>query len=246
MKNNNTWFKSWFDSEYYHLLYKNRNEEEAKEFITNLIDYLNPTFPARALDLACGKGRHSRFLANCGFNTIGVDLSVNSIKSAKAFEGPELTFYQHDMRTPVRINYFDYVFNLFTSFGYFETEREHQKTLNSIQKSLRPNSTVVIDFLNTAKVLDNLVTKETKTEGGIKFEITRAFINGYITKNIEFSDQNQQFSFQERVRGYKLADFKTLLNNAKIEIVDTFGDYQLSKFKEMTSPRLIIIGRKND
>lgn len=245
MIDNKTWFKNWFDSTYYHLLYKNRNDDEAFEFITNLVKHLRPTFPSTALDLACGKGRHSKSLAGFGFDVVGVDLSFNSIRAAKKMENDRLSFFQHDMRKPVRINYFDYVFNLFTSFGYFDSEGEHLKTLVSIQKSLRPNGIVVIDFLNTVKVLENLVAKETKTVEDITFNISRAFIDGYITKNIEFEDQNQQYSFQERVRGYKLPDFEKLLTQAKFEILDTFGDYQLNDFKDNSSPRLIIIAKRN-
>jgi len=245
MSDSKSWFKSWFDSEYYHILYKNRNDTEAQKFMTNLIDFLQPNKFSSVLDLACGKGRHSKFLADFGFDVTGVDLSFNSIRAARSFEKENLTFYQHDMRQPVRINYFDYVLNLFTSFGYFETEREHQKTVNSIQKSLKPNGIVVIDFMNACKVINNLVLSETKIENNIKFNISRSYTDGYIIKNIEFSDGEQQFSFQERVRGYQLQDFKQLLAKANIDILHVFGDFELNAFQENTSPRLIIIGKKN-
>ena len=51
------WFQSWFDTSYYHILYKNRNDDEAQRFITNLVEYLNIAKDQKILDLACGKGR---------------------------------------------------------------------------------------------------------------------------------------------------------------------------------------------
>ena len=115
------WFESWFDSPYYHLLYSNRDEREADLFIKNLINYINPSTKSKILDLACGKGRHSKVLADLGFDVTGIDLSENSIVSAKKMENESLHFYTHDMRFPFRANYFDYTFNFFTSFGYFNT-----------------------------------------------------------------------------------------------------------------------------
>ena len=53
------WFAEWFDTTYYHTLYKNRNDEEAEQFISKLLSFLNLKENASVLDLACGKGRHS-------------------------------------------------------------------------------------------------------------------------------------------------------------------------------------------
>ena len=122
------WFEQWFDTKYYHILYKDRDHEEARRFIDTLIKYLSPVPNSRILDLACGKGRYSVFLADKGFEVTGIDLSVQSIEYARQFENDHLSFYTHDMRLPFRINYFDYVFNFFTSFGYFEEDKSHRET----------------------------------------------------------------------------------------------------------------------
>ena len=81
-----TWFSSWFDTPYYHTLYKHRNDEEAELFVHNLMQYIQPAANSRLLDLACGKGRHSTFLAknNPAIQVVGVDLSPNSITYAQA------------------------------------------------------------------------------------------------------------------------------------------------------------------
>nr|MCU0349019.1 methyltransferase domain-containing protein [Saprospiraceae bacterium] len=114
------WFKNWFNSPYYHLLYKNRDEQEAKNFIDRLLTELRPLDGATVLDLACGKGRYSRYLASKQYKVTGLDIAEESIRFAQQFENEHLSFFQHDMRLPYRINYFDYIFNFFTSFGYFE------------------------------------------------------------------------------------------------------------------------------
>ncbi|MBC7524978.1 MAG: methyltransferase domain-containing protein, partial [Flavobacterium sp.] len=117
--NSKTWYASWFDSPYYHILYKDRNYREAQIFMDNLTRYLNLPEKAKVLDLACGKGRHSIYLNQLGFEVTGVDLSENSILEAKKNENESLHFNVHDMRNPFHQK-FDAIFNLFTSFGYFE------------------------------------------------------------------------------------------------------------------------------
>ena len=114
------WFETWFDSPYYHILYQNRNEKEASIFIDGLIQYLQPKTNQRFLDLACGKGRHALQISEKGFATMGVDLSANSIEFAQQFESKLLHFAVHDMREVIPAAEFDYILNLFTSFGYFE------------------------------------------------------------------------------------------------------------------------------
>ena len=118
------WYKEWFDSPYYHKLYFERDEKEAEAFIRKLVEHLKPAKGSRMLDIACGRGRHSRTLSSMGFDVTGIDLSPSSIEFAKKIETGKLEFFVHDMRLPFRANYYDYAFNFFTSFGYFRTRRE--------------------------------------------------------------------------------------------------------------------------
>ena len=117
------WFESWFDSPYYHVLYDHRNDDEARAFIAALIEHIGLKPGASVLDLCCGAGRHSRVIHELGYNTTGCDLSANSIATAKQFEQDGLGFFRHDMRDPLPESY-DAIFNLFTSFGYFENEED--------------------------------------------------------------------------------------------------------------------------
>jgi len=208
MKN---WFDSWFDTKYYHILYKNRDFSEAENFITNLTSDLKIAPNKSILDLACGKGRHSIFLNKLGYKTTGVDLSKQSIEHANQFKTPTLDFFVHDMREQIKNNSFDYVFNLFTSIGYFEDESDNLKMLNSIDSYTNENGVLVIDFMNANKVVSNLVLDEVKVIEGITFTINRKVENGFIIKTISFTDNNQKFNFQEKVQALELHHFENYL-----------------------------------
>src|SRR5215213_5123663 len=56
----NQWFRQWFDSPYYHKLYFNRDEREAAAFINRLANRLHAAPGSFMLDVACGRGRHSK------------------------------------------------------------------------------------------------------------------------------------------------------------------------------------------
>ncbi len=234
------WYASWFDSPYYHILYKDRDYAEAHQFMDNLTEYLNIPEGGKILDLACGKGRHSIYLNSLGYDVTGVDLSENSIAHAKQFENDTLHFNVHDMCNPYN-EQFDAVFNLFTSFGYFEKEEHNLNTIKAIKEDLNEFGFGVIDFMNSDFIIDNLVTEDTKTVDGIVFVQKRYVRDGYIIKNIEFTDQGESFSFQERVKAFTLRDFETLFEEAGVYLLDVFGDYKLRKYQKGSSERIIMI-----
>jgi len=234
------WFASWFDSPYYHILYKDRGYDEAQLFMDNLTQYLNLPEQATIMDLACGKGRHSVYLNTLGYNVTGLDLSENSINYAKQFENESLNFNVHDMSLPYT-SQFDAVFNLFTSFGYFEKESDNLETIKAIKSNLNAFGFGVIDFMNTDFIIDNLVPEETKIVDDITFNLKRYVEDGYIIKDINFEDNGQQYKFQERVRAFTLTDFEQLFEKAGVYLLDIFGDYKLNKFHKNTSKRLVMI-----
>jgi SAM-dependent methyltransferase len=236
----NSWFASWFDTPYYHILYKDRDYEEAQQFMDNLTHYLNLPEEAKILDLACGKGRHSIYLNSLGFDVTGSDLSENSIKEASKDANDTLHFKVHDMRDSFEEKY-DAIFNLFTSFGYFENDADNLKTLISIKESLTEYGFAVIDFMNVDFVIDNLVPTEIKTVEGIDFHIKRYVKDNHIFKEIDFEDNGEKFHFTEKVQALRLADFEAMMEEAGIFLLDVFGDYKLRTFYKNQSERLIMI-----
>jgi SAM-dependent methyltransferase len=238
--NNENWFTSWFDTPYYHILYKDRNYREAQIFMDNLTHYLNLPEKAKVLDLACGKGRHSIYLNQLGFNVLGADLSENSIAEASKNSNETLHFKVHDMREPFDEK-FDAIFNLFTSFGYFESDDDNLTTLKAIKESLSEYGFAVIDFMNVTQVIETLVPQEVKTVDGIDFKIKRYVEDGHILKEIDFEDQGRKFHFTEKVKALTLKDFEDLMAEAGIFLLDILGDYKLKKFHKTESERLIMI-----
>ncbi|HYK76568.1 MAG TPA: methyltransferase domain-containing protein [Daejeonella sp.] len=240
------WFQNWFNSPYYHILYHQRNDEEAEFFMDNLCTYLHPAANSRLLDIACGRGRHSIYLNKKGYDVTGIDLSVASIKYAQQFENENLHFHVHDMRHLFYINYFDIAFNLFTSFGYFESEKDHLNALKTFRKSLKKDGVLVLDYFNSEKIIRNLTQQEIKTVDGIDFHINKKVINGKIIKSIVFEHKNKEFAFKEEVKAFKFADFERMFDRSGFKIINYFGDYALQPFDECKSERLIFICQKAD
>ncbi|MGV8946664.1 MAG: class I SAM-dependent methyltransferase [Lutibacter sp.] len=240
MAKNKDWFASWFNTSYYHILYKNRDYSEGQAFLKNLIAFLKLEKNNLILDLACGRGRHSIYLNSLGFNVIGADLSKNSIDYAKQFETKTLKFVEHDMRNPFK-NKFDVIFNLFTSFGFFEDDAEDIAILQNIKNGLNPNGIAIIDFMNTKKVVSELISEEIQVVDQISFKINRYVKNGFIVKEINFDADGKHHTYFEKVKSLDLAKINTYVNSVGFKIKYTFGNYQLEKFNEETSDRLILV-----
>jgi SAM-dependent methyltransferase len=240
------WYKEWFNSPFYHKLYFERDEKEAQNFILRLLDRLNPSAGSRILDIACGRGRHSKFLASRGFDVTGIDLSFDSIDYAKQFEKENLHFYQHDMRMPMWINYFDYAFNFFTSFGYFATRREHDDAIRTVAKSLKPGGVVLFDYLNVHYVEEHLVHDEIKAVDSTQYEIHRWMNEDHFYKKIAVTDSNLDVpkTFCEKVAKLSPGDFTDMLSFQGLQVTEVFGDYELNSYDVKKTPRMIVVAKK--
>ncbi len=244
MQTNREWFGEWFNSPYYHILYQHRDEKEAKSFIDQLISYFHFKPTDRILDLACGKGRHAIYLNKKGFDVTGLDLSPKNIDFASKFENDRLKFYVHDMRFPWKGEPFDYILNLFTSFGYFETKGENQQAINAITQNLKENGRLLIDFLNPYTVINNLVPEETKLIKGIVFNIKKYLEGEYIVKEISFTDRGEHYHFYEKVKAIRRVKFMEYFKNAGLELVDLFSEYDLQPYIAEKSTRMIFVLKK--
>lgn len=242
------WYKDWFNSPFYHKLYFERDEKEAEAFIHRLVSYLHPAPGSRILDVACGKGRHSKILAKMGYWVTGIDISPGSIAYARQWETDNLDFYVHDMRLPFWGNYFDYAFNFFTSFGYFKTRREHDDAIRTIAKSLRPGGIFMIDYLNVHYAEEHLQYSESRQLNGTIYDIHRWDDDTHFYKKISVKDPVlvQPLEYTEKVAKFTLGDFTDMLAFQGLQVKEVFGDYQFSHYDIKKTPRLIIIAGKGN
>lgn len=240
------WFATWFDTEYYHLLYNNRDDSEAQRFINNMLEYLKLPECSKVLDIACGKGRHAKAISDKGYNVIGTDLSPNSIDEANKMRNETLEFFVQDMRKPFRENEFDAAFNFFTSFGYFETEDDNERAAKSMTDNVKSGGVLLIDFVNKAHAITNINAKqqEEQERGEIHFDIERKFTDGRYIKNITVCDKERCNRFQESLQSLTKEDFLRYFTPLGMELETTFGDYDLNDYIEDESPRLILLFRK--
>ncbi len=239
------WYDEWFNTIYYHILYKHRDYKEAARFLDAII--LKHLIPkgSKVLDLACGKGRHSIYLNQKGFDVVGVDLSPNNIELANIHANKTLKFEVHDMRDVYQPNTFNYVFNLFTSFGYFDSKQENLDVIGTTMQSLKRGGKLVFDFLNPYVVINNLVRNETKVIDNVTFRIERRYTDDdYILKKITVEDHGQSYEFFEKVKAIRRVEFLNYFEENNLRVLNVYGDYQLSPYLREKSDRLIFVIQK--
>lgn len=241
-----SWFEDWFDSPLYELLYANRNEEEAQK----LADLIEKKIPAEEypniVDVGCGRGRHSITLAERGYHTTGLDLSMQAIEKAQRIADDRglqnIKFHIRDMRQPLSAR-FDAALNLFTTFGYFMENEENERVLKSVNNMLRNNGLFLIDYLNSEKVKSELVPEEKGNHEGVEYTIKRYVEHGCVYKNIWFSGDKVESpkEYNERVKLYDLKWFEDVMRRSGFSIREVMGSYSGDVFNESSSPRLIIL-----
>lgn len=236
------WYKEWFGEEYLEL-YAHRDSAEAEEHVTFVEELVFAgARPRRVLDLACGAGRHTAVLARRGYSVVGVDLSLVLLG-----QGPDLPRAAGDMRNlPFAPGSFDAVLNFFTSFGYFETERENFRVLEEVVRVLAPGGRFVLDLMNPEPVISNLEPRQLVETEGRRIEIERWYDETAkrINKRIRIRpDRGPERSFLESVRAYREEEVTTGLEWAGLEVTRRFGGFSGDPYRR-DSPRLILVGHK--
>ena len=218
------WFEQWFGGTYLEM-YPHRDEKDAADAVA-LIASRVPLEDIRVLDLACGPGRHSDLFRNSAADVVGLDLSMPLLESARGTYSPPLPLVRGDMRgLPFANSCFELVVNLFTSFGYFETDEENELVLREIVRVLRRRGRFVIDYLNASLVRDTLAEHEEQTLGGRRVVIDRRISDDgrFVFKEMDLIDEDRRFV--ERVRLFSPSELEHLLIKAGLSVQERFGSY---------------------
>lgn len=236
------WFEYWFNSPYYHELYRDRNDEEARAFMVNVLGVMGLKPGEQVLDLACGRGRHTGVLAEHGLQVTGIDLSHENIANARSMF-PDQTFHRADMRAPFPGTY-GAIFNVFTSFGYFEDADDNARVIENMYNALKPGGWLVLDYLNPTYVATHLLASERVDRPERTFHIHRFIEGDWVIKRIEFDADGAPHRVEERVRLITKEQFVQLLAPYAMKMVHTFGSYALDPFSDTRSERMIMLIQK--
>lgn len=237
------WFKHWFGTRYYALLYGHRDEEEARQWVEAILGRWKLAQESRLLDLACGRGRHAYFFADAGLAVTGVDISEASITEARQAV-PNAEFAVHDMREPFRPGTFHAVCCLFTSLGYFDDLEDDRAVFRAAWSALEPGGRFVLDFMNSGLVLRDLVKNEQFTKKGVDFAVQRSCQQGVLVKRITVRDGAEVHHFEERVQALTPAQLEAMARAAGFEIEDRTNGPILAPFDAATSTRFVLWMRK--
>ena len=236
------WFEEWFGEDYV-ALYPHRNEAEAERAV-GLIARTVGTRPVRkVLDLACGSGRHARYLGKQWW-TSGIDLSEVLLGIAQRNSTPA-QLVRGDIRAlPYRDAAFDLVVNLFTSFGYFESDEEHELVIRDLARVIAPRGMFVLDYLNAERVREQLVPHDERSIGGRVVAQTREITSGgrFVVKHISLASEGREFV--ERVRLFTRRELEGMMESAGFRIETAFGDYSGEALTE-ASPRVILFASRS-
>lgn len=233
------WYRSWFGTRYYALLYGHRNESDAQVWVDAILKRWELPAGAQLLDMACGRGRHAGCFHDRGLQVTGIDISAESIAEAQVLH-PAVDFHVHDMREPFADQRFDAVTCLFTSLGYFDTVEDDQLALDAAFHALRPGGHFVVDFMNSPRVLKELVPHERFMRENVDFEITRSVEGRIIVKHIRVTDGDQVEEFEERVQALLPEEIEALAVEAGFELLGRTDGPVTKPYSEEASERCVL------
>lgn len=235
------WFEQGFSEEYISV-YQHRDEDEARVAAELIRSRVKCGEGLPALDVACGTGRHLRFLKNHQW-TVGLDLSAPLLRIARS-ANDDVLLIRADMRAlPFRSGTFALVVNLFTSFGYFSDDVEHRRVIAEIARVTMRGGWFVLDFLNSTLIRRTLVPFDRRQIGSLLVEQKREISTDgcYVHKAITVVGEDK--TFHERVRLFDLHDLTSMLGGAGFMVAEVLGDYYGRPYSP-TSPRMILIGQR--
>ena len=145
------WYVDFFRDGFYHDWSLRERFQRAEAEVDFIVEALAVQPGGSLLDLCCGEGRHTVALARCGYRMTGLDLSALHLRYARRAAreaGVAIRWHRGDMRDIPWQGEFDAVINMFTAFGYFETEEEDSRVLAAVARALRPGGRLLMDTIN--------------------------------------------------------------------------------------------------
>jgi SAM-dependent methyltransferase len=215
------WFEDWFDEDYLKL-YSSHDESEAEEAVETALRLLPGLADGAILDLGCGTGRHLGALRRVNQRAFGIDLSKTMLRHAKGHIAGNLV--RADMRRlPIAASKLDGVCLWFTPFGYFGSAG-NAALLQSLASAIRPDGVLLVDFLNSNRVLAEPRAEEEMELDGALIQINRTVNGGRIDKRIKITYGRRERIITESIQLYSPVELSELIGGSGFRFAKSWGD----------------------
>ena len=246
------WYQTFFSGTYLEIFSHHLTPDRAEKEVDFVESTLNLDTGAKVLDLCCGNGRHAILLAKRGLQVTAQDLNREYLESAQDLavaEGVELETVHSDMREIPFEGNFDAVINMFTAFGYLESEEEDAKVLQQAAKALKPGGQLLLDLLNREWVVLNYIQNEWRkaTDGTIYLEHRELDLetsrNRVTVTIISPAGETQQITSFE-IRLYTLTEIIAMLDRAGLAFAGAYGGFDGEPYS-ITTRRMVVVARNS-
>ena len=247
----NAWYVNFFGEDYLNIYRHTFTAERTEQEVGFAERKLKLDAGARVLDLCCGPGRHSVLLAERGYKVTGLDLSQSYLDLAKRAASDskvDLDTVLADMREIPFDDHFDAVINMYSSFGYLESEAEDLRVLESISKSLKRGGRLLLDMLNREWAVANYIQNDWHAEAdGTLYVEHRALDLGSSRMRVRFvivgPNGDRHDSIGHDIRLYSYTEMIRLLERVGFVGIEVFGGFDGERYGIETR-RMILCARK--
>lgn len=241
------WFLDYFNDDYAKLILDPITPEFTEIQVDLIENLLLLSQTDRILDACAGKGRHAISLAKKGYSLTAIDFVssyVKHIETVSLKENLNIQTLTMDIRLLSHENFFNKVYLMFTSFGYF-TDGENEVLLKNLKRSLKKDGLLLVDIENRDYILKNFIyEKWREKEFGLLLERHKFFPESsrQTTKRVQYYHNGTiKESFRE-LRLYSVHELIQLAKLAGFNVINLVGDYSGKPF-QINSPRIIVVLR---
>jgi SAM-dependent methyltransferase len=244
------WYEAFFGEDYLRVYAPFLPPEKTARDVEGILRLLTIAPGSALLDLCCGYGRHAIPLSQRGYHVTGLDLSEVLLHHAQLDaekQGAHLTFVHSDMRTIPFENEFAAIINIFTSFGYLETEQEDQAVLQQVARALRPNGLFLLETVYQPRVL-----RAFTPHGIIRYQngmivLEERHIDLVKSRNevrvTVLTPDGKRREYTQSMRIYTLTELIRMLAAVGLNVEAYYGDLDGSTLT--LDSRLVILARKH-
>ena len=250
-KRRSKWYVDFFREGFYHRSWAPVERlQRAEREVDFIVEALGLQAGASVLDLCCGEGRHAVELARRGYRMSGLDLSALHLRLARqaAKEASVgVRWHRADMRDIPWEGEFEAVINIFTSFGYLESDEEDFKVLMGVARALKPGGRFLLDTINREMLVRHWQTHDWReaADGTLVLEDRELdFLAGRQRNRVlNIHPDGTRREREIDLRMYTLKELADMLSRADLMVRRTWGGFDGREYG-LDSRRMIVLSEK--